>query len=117
VVVAIHAEEQRLAIHATADADTRELTLTGLKAATTYTIRIHACLDLPCDSSLRAEPHPQPFIVRAYTVGRMVPLVETLPEADTNDEAVLLADELAHEAQDSNTGALVEAVLSVDSEL
>ena len=47
----------------------------------------------------------------------MVPLVETLPEADTNDEAVLLADELAHEAQDSNTGALVEAVLSVDSEL
>lgn len=46
----------------------------------------------------------------------MAPFIESLPEADT-DEAVLLADELAHEAQDSNPGAMVEAVLSVDSEL
>lgn len=54
---------------------------------------------------------------KAYTGGRMVLTVETLPEAMDDDEAVLLADELAHEAQDSNQGALVEAVLSVDSEL
>lgn len=43
------------------------------------------------------------------------PNTEPRPEAE-NDEAVLLADELAHEAQDSNEGAMVEAVLSVDSE-
>lgn len=45
----------------------------------------------------------------------MAPTFQPLPEAE-NDEAVLLADELAHEAQDSNQGALVMAVLSVDSE-
>ncbi len=46
----------------------------------------------------------------------MAPQVITTPEAE-NDEAVLLADELAHEAQDPNEGAMVEALLSVDSEI
>jgi hypothetical protein len=42
--------------------------------------------------------------------------METSPDVNTQ-EAVVLGDELAHEARDSNPGALVEAVLSVDSEL
>jgi hypothetical protein len=37
--------------------------------------------------------------------------------ADVNTlEAVVLADELSHEAHDSNEGAFVEAVLGIDSE-
>jgi hypothetical protein len=44
-----------------------------------------------------------------------VPEPEASPDVNT-EEAVLLADELSHEAHDSNEGALVEAVLSVDSE-
>ena len=42
---------------------------------------------------------------------------EPQTQSDVNtEEAVVLADELAHEAHDSDEGALVEAVLSVDSE-
>jgi hypothetical protein len=45
----------------------------------------------------------------------MAPTMEASPDVNTL-EAVVLADELSHEAHDSNEGALVEAVLSIDSE-
>jgi hypothetical protein len=44
----------------------------------------------------------------------MAPGMRPEPE---NDEAVVLGEELAAEAQDTNQGATIEAVLSVDSEI
>ena len=46
----------------------------------------------------------------------MAPTLDTSTADVNTQEAVVLADELSHEAHDSNEGALIEAVLSVDSE-